>query len=253
MLNASAFNVLTSRLGSAPVPNRSSEPEETDQIDVTSQDLLQARLRGIVDAVRKDLSRVRELESLLRHEDDRKSIENYKIVADRIQARLTFHRNEFDRLQQNATVTGAALGNELRTEIVSLQKNMDRFFDRLTTANESLAIAVRSDLSRSIDALESSLVRRLTEEMGAREKEVLQIVMANLNDHRSFDSGELEEVAASVNALFVFLKAQGEPRLPTALGPTVADAGEILDDPKLDIKHRLRIAIPIVPMLLTYG
>lgn len=153
----------------------------------------------------------------------------------------------FARRQGRATVSDVALGNELRVELTRLQQSIDRF----TRDYDGVATRIRTEIEGSLDEFKSSLMELLAVSLRAQENDLVQAIVANVERNESTVL-EFEQLAAGIDELLAMAKVMDDARIPVQVRPEVKKAAEIIEDGKLELKQRLRLTIPIIPLLLTY-
>jgi hypothetical protein len=62
----------------------------------------------------------------------------------------------------------------------------------------------------------------------------------------------MQETLDAVSQIFSEITASGSSRFDSRLITDIAVASDVVDDPKLDVSHKLKVSIPIIPLILSY-
>ncbi|NEP53051.1 MAG: hypothetical protein F6K65_31330 [Moorea sp. SIO3C2] len=98
----------------------------------------------------------------------------------------------------------------------------------------------RQALLKRYDSTEQVVIGAIAEQLDQK-----QLVLTQ----KLLDAVEANQVPDQQMQQMLALLEQRIPALPTSQVETV---GEIIKDPGMDFKHRLKVALPIVPMLVEY-
>jgi len=62
----------------------------------------------------------------------------------------------------------------------------------------------------------------------------------------------MQETLDAVSQIFSEITTSENGRFDSRLVTDVAIASEVVNDPKLDVGHKLKVTIPIIPLMLSY-
>ena len=134
-------------------------------------------------------------------------------------------------------------------------KPMDTKLDALLAGQT----AIREDLSglrqavlARFDASEKTIIATVIERLDQGQLATVQAVL-NAIEAGLVPIGELEETLVAVQHMLAEIQQQGVA-LPdsTLASKEVERLSEVVDAPKLDAKHKLKVTVPIIPVFLSY-
>ena len=131
---------------------------------------------------------------------------------------------------------------------------MDAKLDALLEGQEAIRddlVALRRTVLDRFDAGERALIAAWVERLDQAQLETVATVLEAI-DAGAVPTRELEETLVAVRAALTELREGGTPleeRLPPGAVERLAEA---VDAPRLDVRHKLKVALPIIPWLLSY-
>jgi len=131
---------------------------------------------------------------------------------------------------------------------------MDAKLDALLEGQEAIRddlVALRRTVLDRFDAGERALIAAWVERLDQAQLETVATVLEAI-DAGTIPTRELEETLVAVRAALTELREGGTPleeRLPPGAVERLAEA---VDAPRLDVRHKLKVALPIIPWLLSY-
>jgi hypothetical protein len=166
-----------------------------------------------------------------------------------VQPILSLAPRQYDALGARAP------GEPLQLPDVGTQlRQMDTKVDALLQGQTALAVGLvrmRADILNCIDASARSVVQVVVGALQKKQLETVQTVLDGIDRGRATD----DEVLATLNAVRQALQEMQQKSVAPPV-PGVAESArqlaEVVDAPGLDVKHRLKAVIPIIPMLLQY-
>ena len=118
--------------------------------------------------------------------------------------------------------------------------------------------AIRQDLSglrqavlARFDVSEKTIIATVIERLDQGQLATVQAVL-NAIEAGLVPIGELEETLVAVQHTLSEIQQQGVALLDSTLASEVKRLSEIVDAPKLDAKHKLKLTVPIIPVFLSY-
>jgi hypothetical protein len=192
------------------------------------------RLQDLTEHIEKDWELLRAVEDTLRFEDDPRRKAKYQRDVEQLRESAHRYQQEYDSLNQQVTI-------EMRTVAEQLQQ-MDWKIDSVLNGQ----VAITYQLSRMqhtllsrYDETERSLVAAVVEQLDDQQLSMTRTFLDVLDSSQLAES-EIEEMWAVL-----------EERLPE-LSPSQDAVKEWVGAPGLDARHRLKVALPIVPFLVDY-
>jgi len=208
-------------------------------------DLYEIRARQLADHIAQDLALLKEYEDGLRYEEDPRRRARYRREIERLQESLQKYRREYEDLQ--AQVAGAP---SLAMDRVGFQlQQMDAKLDTLLqgqTAIRTDVAGVRQALLDRYEAGERTIIASIAESLNQGQLATVEGVLNAIEEGRIAET-EMVEMLDSVRQILTNVEQHLVSLLPAQ--PRVS---EIVSSPELDVKHKLKITLPIIPLLLSY-
>jgi hypothetical protein len=192
------------------------------------------RLEHLTEHIARDFELLQQCEDALRVEDDPRRRAKYQRDIEQLRESTHRYRQEYEMLN-------GQVATEMRTVDERLQQ-MDRKLDAVLGGQVAIAqhLTQRQEtlLSR-YDAAERSLVAATVQRLDDRQLAMTQTLLNALESHHLAEA-EIEEMWAVL-----------EERLPE-LSSSQAAVAEWAKAPGLDARRRLKVTLPIVPLLVDY-
>jgi hypothetical protein len=192
------------------------------------------RLQDLTEHIAKDQNLLRKFEDALRFEDDPRRREKYQRDVEQLRESAHRYRQEYDALNRQTTTEMQMVAEQLQ----QMDWKLDSVLGGQVAIAQKLSQMQRTLLSR-YDETERSLVAAVVEQLDDRQLSMTQTFLDALESHQLAES-EIEEMWAVL-----------EDRLPE-LPPSQNAVKEWVKAPELDARHRLKVALPIVPFLVDY-
>lgn len=192
------------------------------------------RLQDLTEHIAKDQNLLKEFEDALRFEDDPRRRAKYQRDVEQLRESAHRYRQEYDALNRQTTT-------EMQTVAEQLQQ-MDWKLDSVLGGQVAIAqqlSQMQHMLLLRYDETERSLLAAVVEQLDDRQLSMTQTLLDSL-ESRQLAESEVEEMWAVL-----------EERLPE-LSPSQDAVKEWVKAPGLDARHRLKVALPIVPFLVDY-
>ena len=97
-------------------------------------------------------------------------------------------------------------------------------------------------------------IQRQRESLARNQKEYddsLQSLQQAIDTH-PVPEPVMQETLDAVSQIFSEITASESGRFDSRLTTEVAVASDVVDDPKLDVSHKLKVSIPIIPLIISY-
>jgi len=202
------------------------------------------RLQQLAEHIERDLRLLKEYEDALRYEDDPRRKAKYRREIEDLRESAARYRREYEELLGQApaaTATLSTIGNQLG--------RMDAKLDALLQGQEAVQTSL-SDLRQTVldrfDTGTRDLIAALTEHLDRAQLETVAAILEAL-ETESVSRQEMEATLVAVQEALVALQQSG------VLSPErYQNLQETVDAPHLDVQHKFKAAIPIIPGLLAY-
>jgi hypothetical protein len=201
-------------------------------------EIFKQRLSNLLSNIAGDESLLREFQDTLRYEDDPLRKGKYRREIMRLKESISQHQQEYEELSQKTSVEEQpaevkAAGTQLR----QIGEKLDLILEGQVATNQGLT-EMRLALLSSYSQTEQAVIEGIAEQLSQSQLALSQNLLDALEENKLTDS-EMKQLLSLL-----------EEHLPLLLAHKTA--AEIITDPSLDVKHRLKVAIPIIPFLLDY-
>jgi hypothetical protein len=198
---------------------------------------LSLRLSDLADNVDKDLKLLKEYEDQLRLEDDPRRRAKCEHEIERLKASASSYQREYELLRGYLAESPTQTFVGERSELHEIQLKLDALLEGQSELDVHL-YQLRQGILGRYDASEQLIIRSITERLDQAQASSVQTLL----DAIELDRIDQTEMAAMMVASGEALTESHE----------VEDIEEIILAPHLDLKHKLKFMIPIVPLLLHY-
>ncbi len=213
-----------------------------------------AQLQELEKNILEDRKRAQEYRDMLRDELEPSRKAQYRRRIEELEESATKYNQQYEELRKN-------LRAEAGTEVAA---QLDEVGEQLRTMNETLREVVtgqetiRSDIGNLLGLMETefdenerNIITAMATRLDPTQQANTAMLLKALRDNR-LSQEELNETLATIQQAVTELQ-QGQSTI--AGHELVADIGrsaEIIEDPKLSIEHKLKVTVPIIPVLLSY-
>ncbi|MEH2359211.1 hypothetical protein [Nostoc sp.] len=203
------------------------------------------RLQHLEDNIRQDQNLLKEYEDSLRYEDDPRRQGRYKREIKQLRESANLYQKEYDELR--VQITGES---NVQIQNVAMQlQQMNTRLDRLSAGQKAIYENInhlRQGLLARYNAGEQNIIAAITEQLDQSQMVMISIVLDAIETDQVTD-GEMQLILQGIQQNITKLQQNG-----TALPPSQTALVEVINAPELDFKHRLKVAIPLIPFILDY-
>lgn len=199
------------------------------------------RLQDLEHNITKDEELLKEFEDALRYETNPRVIGGYRRDIERQKESITRYKYEKEELQQELAGNPSA---QVQLQKVENQlEQMDNKINILLSGQAAIYTDIndmRLALLNRYDASERIIIGTITQQFNQNQL-VLTQQLLDVVENNQVSESQMQQMLAVL-----------EERIPSLPPSQAAAADEIIKDPELDAKHKLKVTIPIIPMLLEY-
>lgn len=174
------------------------------------------RLNDLDDNIKQDLELLKDYQDELRYTNDPRTKARYRREIVRQEESVTRYKHEYTKLEQELFSTSSTQMQEVDNQL----QQMDAKLNILLSGQ----VAIYEDILNKLDAHQLALTQKLQD---------------------AVDTNQVTE------SQMLQMLAVLEERIPS-LPPSQAAIAEIIKDPELNVKQKLKVTLPIVPMLVKY-
>jgi replicative DNA helicase len=196
------------------------------------------RLRDLETHISKDQELLKDFEEALRYEKDPRLKAGYRLEIERQWESLTRYKQEYAELEQEISNTPNAQMQKVESQLQQMDVKLNVLMSGQVAIYENQN-QIRQALLNRYDAIERAIISAITQQLDQTQLVLIQKLIE-----------ALEANLISEQQMQQMLTALDE-RIP-ALHPSNLALAEIIKDPEIDAKHKLKITLPIVPMLVEY-
>ncbi len=183
---------------------------------MTFPECYQKRLEDLEDNIKQDLELLKDYDDELRYTTDPRLKARYRREITRQENSVSRYKQEYNRLQQELTGQPSPQMQEVGIQL----RQMDAKLNILLSGQ----VAIYEDLLKQLDQNQLVLTQKLQDALDANQ----------------VSEPQMQQMLAVL-----------EERIPL-LPPSQAAITEVIKDPELDVKQKLKVTLPIVPMLVEY-
>ena len=201
-------------------------------------DLYKQRLKDLEDNIAKDNKLLNEYEGKLRYASDPRDIGRYEEEIKRQQEYVIRYQKELNELNQKLT-------NYQPSQMLYVEKQLQQMDEKVNfLVKGQIAIykkqaEIRQELSSRYNDSEKAIIASITKQLNQMQLVLTDNLLQALDDNMVSEP-EMQQMLAVL-----------EERLPS-LPPSQAAIVEIIKDPEIDVRHKLKVTLPIIPLLVEY-
>jgi len=203
----------------------------------------QQRLHNLADNVAQDLALLKEYEDALRYEDDPRRRARYRREIKQLRESVARYRQEYDELRRQVIGDPPAVMQDVSIRLQQMDAKLDTLLTGQTTIRNDLSY-LRQTLLAHYEARERATVATIIEQLDQAQLTTVQAVLDALE--AGLVSKEMRQVLNPVQEMLAALQQHG------IFLPGQQGVAEVVAAPTLDLRHKLKITLPIIPLLLGY-
>ncbi|NAT10665.1 hypothetical protein C4E22_03835 [ANME-1 cluster archaeon AG-394-G06] len=212
--------------------------------------LTERRLQDLADNIRQDLNLLKAYEDELRYETDPRRLAGYRREIERQRESLSSYQQEYDELQKQVTGVPSAEMEDTANLLRQMDAKLDDVLKNQKVMQDDLK-DLRKTLLARFDASEQVIISAIVQRLDLNQLEIVQSIVNEIEIH-SVPENELQETLNTIQQALLEIR-QTEIGLYDSQLMTVAKSlSNVVEDPKLDVNHKLKVSIPIIPLILTY-
>lgn len=206
----------------------------------------QQRFQQLSDHVRKDQELLAEYEDALRYEINPTLRVKYRREIEQLKQTIQRRIEEYNRLGNDV----GSQHNDRLIEMGTELRQIDAKVDTLLAGQSRLRDDVRTlrvTIVQRFDAAEARIVTAIVSHLGVSQLESVERVLAAV-EARRIDEAELRQTLDAVAMALAELEQLAAPDMAEEVGKAV----QLIKDPSVNLAHRLKVAISIIPLVLSY-
>ena len=212
--------------------------------------LIELRIQHLADNIRQDLDLLKGYEEELRYETDPRRLARYRREIVRQRESLSHYRQEYDELRGQGT-GGVPAGMQ---DTADMLHQMDAKLDGLLSGQKVIQDDLkdsRKTLLARFDASEQTIITAIVERLDQNQLATVQSILDGMEVNRIPES-ELQETLNAVQQSLSEIKQNKTGMYDSQVVSEAKNLSKMVDDPRLDVSHKLKVSVPIIPLILSY-
>ena len=212
--------------------------------------LIELRTQQLTDNIRQDLELLKGYEDELRYETDPRRLAKYRREIERQRESLSRYQQEYDELQKQVTGEPPAEMQETADQLRQMNDKLDDLLGGQKVIQDDLK-DFRKILLARFDASEQAIISTIVQRLDQSQLVTVQSILAGIETHSLLEN-ELQETLNAVQQSLSEIKKNKTGMYDSQVVSESKNLSEIVDDPKLDVSHKLKVSVPIIPLILSY-
>lgn len=206
-------------------------------------EFLERRLQDLADNIRQDLALLKEYEDALRYADDPRRLARYSREIEKLRESAESYRRESGELRAQVIGEPPVAMQDIDAQLRQMDAKLDTLLERV--------IELRQAVLARFDASEQAIISAVVERLDENQLATVQAVLDGIDSKRVPDN-ELQDTLAAVQEVVTEIQQKRITLTDPALASGVERMSEVVDAPKLDVQHKLKVTVPIIPFILSY-
>lgn len=212
---------------------------------------LAQREADLEDSIAQAQRLLKEYDDVLLVEDNPKRRMKYQREVKQLKATVANYRQQYETLlHELAQITPTPVLQDIGTQLEEMDDKLDVLLEGQTALAMGL-MRVRADILGGIDASARSAVQVIVGALQQKQLETVRTVLDGIDRGRATDDEVLATLDAIRQALQEMQQKGVAPPVP-GVAESAEQLAEVVGAPGLDVKHKLKAVIPIIPILLQY-
>jgi hypothetical protein len=206
---------------------------------------LTQRLKDLEDNIKQDFALLKDYEDTLRDEDDPRRKGKYNRAIEQLRESANRYQQEYDQLHQQIIGEQTV---QMQSVAIQLQQMNSRLY-RLSAGQKAIYENInhlRQGLLAHYDIGEINIISAITDRLNESQITTISALLDAIEANKVSDT-EIQNILPSIQEGLSILQQRGVT-LPGSQGEIV----EVINAPQMDFKHRLKVAVPLIPFILDY-
>jgi len=219
--------------------------------------LIELRLQQLEDNIKQDLELLHGYEDALRYASDPRTIAKYRREIERQREAWARYQLEYNELQKKVidnpliqTGTAAELLQQVNTTLDQMDAKLDSLQEGQASILNELGEMRQAVLAR-FDTSEQKIIASAVEKLSQEQLSDVQIILDHIEANRAQEE-KLTEALNDIQQALSEIEKQTMNSASLQLANDVRNLSKVFDDPKLDYAHKLKVSVPIIPLILSY-
>jgi hypothetical protein len=231
-------------LGTSPIiPEKESQEKKSLQLEMV-------RIRHLQDNIQKDLHLLKEYEDTLRLEDDPRRRAKYRREIEQLRKSAASYKSEYDELQIQVADKPSVTMQNVGTQLQQMDAKLDTLLEGQKTIQDNL-VDMRKTIVARFNANEQTIIATIVDRLDEEQLVNTQAVLDSLVIGQ-FTENELQDTLVAVRDSLNEIRQRETFLFDSLLTSEIENMSDVVDESKLDVSHKLKVTVPIIPFILSY-
>lgn len=203
------------------------------------------RLQHLEDNIRQDQDLLKKYEDALRYEDDPRRKVRYTREITQLRESTELYQKEYGELLKYTNGNPTAQMQSVEIELKKVHRKLDKLYAGQKAIYENVN-HLRQGLLHHYKVSEQNIIATISEKLDQSQIATISAVL-NAVEANQLPEAEMLQIVEGTQQMINKLEQRGID-LPLNQQAVV----ELIKAPEIDTKHRLKIFLPIIPILLSY-
>ena len=199
---------------------------------------LTQRLKDLEDNIKQDSALLKDYEDELRYEDEPRRKAKHNRAIKQLRESANRYQQEYHRLHQQITGESTV---QMHSVAIQLEE-MNNTLDRLSAGQKAIYANInnlRQGLLAHYEAGEKNIISAITNQLNESQVTTISALLDAIEANQVSDA-EMQNILPSIQEGLIILQQRGVT-LPVSQEEIVG----VINEPQMDFKHRLKVAVPI--------
>jgi len=205
---------------------------------------VELRLKHLEDNIKKDQNLLKDYEDTLRYEDDPRRKAKYTREITQLRESAELYQKEYDELLKYVNGRPTAQMQSVEIELKQVHKKLDKLSTGQKFIYENIN-HLRQGLLNYYKVSERNVIEAISDKLDQSQIKTISAVLDSVKANQLPEVEMLQIVGVTQQ---VIDKLEQRGILPSNQQAAI----ELIKAPEIDTKHRFKIFLPIIPILLSY-
>ena len=216
--------------------------------NISQQEML--RIQHLADNIQKDYDLLKDYEDTLRLEDDPRRRAKYRREIEQLRESAASYKREYDELQIQVAGKSSVPMQNVEIQLQQMDTKLDTLLVGQETIQDNL-INLRKAVLARFDANEQTIITTIVDRLDEEQLANTQAVLDSIATRQLADK-ELQGTLGAIRDTINEIRQQGAFISDSNLNSKIEKISDVVDSPKLDVSHKLKVTVPIIPLILSY-
>jgi len=206
---------------------------------------LTRRLKDLEDNIKQDSALLKEYEDELRYEDEPRRKAKYNRAIQQLRESANRYQQEYDQLYQQITGESTVQMHSVAIQLEEMNNRLGRLYagQKAIYANIN---NLRQGLLAHYEAGEKNIISAITYQLNESQMTTISALLDAIEANKVSDA-EMQNILPSIQEGLSILQQRD-----ITLTGSQEEIVQVINAPQMDFKHRLKVAVPLIPFILDY-